>query len=85
MIMPVKRRGAPKARPTYPATVQALLAGQQIAPSAEAKNDLLGVMYFNDWPELTADEKLRRRASDILDCWPADWQEQAHARETSSS
>lgn len=70
--MPVKRR-ASKMRPAYPATLWSLLDGAPVPPSVEAKGVLLGIIYFNDYPELARDTALHEHAARVLHSWPADW------------
>jgi hypothetical protein len=64
--MPVKRRQT-KARPAYPDAVERLVAGLPIEMSDDARDALVGVVYFAD-PEL--DMSLRDEAMRILRSWP---------------
>ena len=66
--MPAKRR-TPKNRIAYPETIEQLIAGEAIAESEDARQQLLEVGYFGDWPELPAE--IRQRALDVLAGWRA--------------
>jgi hypothetical protein len=74
--VPAKKRKA-KRRAVYSPVIRALIAGEPIAPSQDAKSELISVMYFRDPPEIADDEELRQRAAAVFRSWPDDWEEQA--------
>ena len=61
--MPTKRRKR-KQRTQYPPSVEALIAGGAIAPSEEARDALVGLVYFGEHRELS--DELRLRAFAVL-------------------
>lgn len=64
--MPLKRRVS-KVRPHYSETIERLIDFLPIDFSEDTKDDLLGVVYFNEFPELP--DEVRERAMSILSNW----------------
>jgi len=64
--MPVKRR-RDKRKLIYPPVIEALIAGETIEPTDENRSAILGVVYFNEFPELPKSAQDRARAF-LLDC-----------------
>jgi len=64
--MPVKKRIS-KAKPYYSETIERLIGCLDIEFSELAKDDLVAVVYFNEFPEFP--EKVRSRAMSILTDW----------------
>jgi hypothetical protein len=61
--MPTKRR-QPKQRPRYPSAIEELIAGRPIIPSEEARDALVGLVYFGEHRELS--DELRHYAFTVL-------------------
>jgi hypothetical protein len=66
--MPVKRRGAAKARLTYSPVVAALLAGERIARTEEARSELVGIQYFS-WSDRSVPAEASEMAAAELGRW----------------
>ena len=66
--MPLKRRTT-KVKTQYPPIVQALLGGEHIEPSQEARGVLLGIYFFHDF-ELG--QEIEQKSHAIVDTWPDD-------------
>lgn len=64
--MPVKRRGG-KARAVYPEAIAAVLSGQDLEFSEEAHQQLVGLVYFGDFPD--APPAALARAQAFLSAW----------------
>src|SRR4051812_7479439 len=64
-LMPTKRTPLNRARRVLHSVIVALIEGREIGDTAEARQELIGAIWFNAHPDLLTEEH-RRRALEIL-------------------